>query len=212
MSNWCQATSLRFVLRHLQTEIATNPNLTPLKPTSARPTTAFNDHRTLRSSQDPKSLSPPSIPSRSRLFPIFGNLKDLPTGKLLYQAKVVFQVPGPFSHFVFSRPMKAKGPGEEEEILQTVTATAYARWRRYVSALGTLHLAMTLYPQLTNKAKKSWILHGAVEADLYQGYCIPKGSILFPCAMTRDETIYPDSEIFRPERFTIQMRRSIMMI
>ncbi|KAJ7578131.1 cytochrome P450 [Mycena floridula] len=45
--------------------------------------------------------------------------------------------------------------------------------------------------------------HVAGEDDLYEGYFIPKGCILWPnvWAMSRDEKMYPDPEVFNPERF-----------
>ncbi|KAB5592112.1 adenylate kinase [Ceratobasidium theobromae] len=40
--------------------------------------------------------------------------------------------------------------------------------------------------------------HAAMEDDVYNGYHIPKGSIV---AITRDENVYPDPERFNPDRF-----------
>jgi len=45
--------------------------------------------------------------------------------------------------------------------------------------------------------------HATKEEDSYQGYYIPKGSIIFPnvWAITHDKTKYEDPESFIPERF-----------
>jgi len=45
--------------------------------------------------------------------------------------------------------------------------------------------------------------HRSTEDDIYQGYFIPKGTTILAniWAMTRNETTYPEPEIFRPERF-----------
>ncbi|KAJ7726908.1 cytochrome P450 [Mycena metata] len=47
------------------------------------------------------------------------------------------------------------------------------------------------------------IPHRALEDDIYNGYLIPKGSIILPHMwhMSRDTTYYTDPEDFRPERF-----------
>ncbi|KAF7366394.1 O-methylsterigmatocystin oxidoreductase [Mycena sanguinolenta] len=47
------------------------------------------------------------------------------------------------------------------------------------------------------------IPHRALEDDIYNGYLIPKGSIILPhmWQMSRDTTYYTDPEDFRPERF-----------
>ncbi|KAF7366405.1 O-methylsterigmatocystin oxidoreductase [Mycena sanguinolenta] len=47
------------------------------------------------------------------------------------------------------------------------------------------------------------IPHRALEDDIYNGYLIPKGSIILPhmWQMTRDTSYYTDPEDFRPERF-----------
>jgi len=45
--------------------------------------------------------------------------------------------------------------------------------------------------------------HAVIQDDVYRGWLIPKGSIVIANAwgMLRDPSIYPDPEIFRPERF-----------
>jgi len=48
------------------------------------------------------------------------------------------------------------------------------------------------------------VYHVSTEDDAYNGYNIPKGSILIPnaYAVLRDETIFgPDTDSFKPERF-----------
>ncbi|KAF9004239.1 cytochrome P450 [Cyathus striatus] len=47
------------------------------------------------------------------------------------------------------------------------------------------------------------VAHLLTEDDVYNGYHIPKGSILLPNikAMLHDETLYPDPETFNPDRF-----------
>ncbi|KAF8178148.1 cytochrome P450 [Mycena galopus ATCC 62051] len=47
------------------------------------------------------------------------------------------------------------------------------------------------------------IPHRALEDDIYNGYLIPKGSIILPhmWQMSRDKTYYTDPEDFRPERY-----------
>ncbi|KAK0117473.1 hypothetical protein ONS96_013303 [Cadophora gregata f. sp. sojae] len=45
--------------------------------------------------------------------------------------------------------------------------------------------------------------HMLTEDDVYEGYHIAKGSVVFAleCAMSRDEALYPDPENYRPERW-----------
>jgi len=45
--------------------------------------------------------------------------------------------------------------------------------------------------------------HMLTEDDVYEGYHIEKGSVVFAleCAMSRDEALYPDPENYRPERW-----------
>ena len=45
--------------------------------------------------------------------------------------------------------------------------------------------------------------HGVSENLDFQGYCIPKNSILVPNldSFMHDETLFPDSKVFNPERF-----------
>ncbi|KAH9478398.1 Cytochrome P450 monooxygenase COX2 [Psilocybe cubensis] len=45
--------------------------------------------------------------------------------------------------------------------------------------------------------------HKVIEDDLYKGYLIPKGTTVFTnmWAMSRDEVVYPDPDIFKPERY-----------
>ena len=47
------------------------------------------------------------------------------------------------------------------------------------------------------------IPHANLKDDIYRGWKIPKGSIIFAnaWAMMRDERVYRDPHIFRPERF-----------
>jgi len=47
--------------------------------------------------------------------------------------------------------------------------------------------------------------HRLMEDDVYKDMHIPKGSLVFGnlWAMTRNETIYPDADSFRPERFMV---------
>ncbi|KAI0372684.1 cytochrome P450 [Pilatotrama ljubarskyi] len=49
------------------------------------------------------------------------------------------------------------------------------------------------------------VAHRSVADDEYDGYLIPAGSIMIPniWAMARDESVYPDPELFSPERFLI---------
>ncbi|QRV94505.1 cytochrome P450 family protein [Ceratobasidium sp. AG-Ba] len=45
--------------------------------------------------------------------------------------------------------------------------------------------------------------HAVMEDDEYRGYHIPSGSIILPnhWAISRDETVYPNPEVFDPDRF-----------
>ncbi|TRM58958.1 cytochrome P450 [Schizophyllum amplum] len=45
--------------------------------------------------------------------------------------------------------------------------------------------------------------YNGMEADIYKGYTIPAGSTVVPnvWSMVHDETVYPDSYTFKPERF-----------
>ncbi|KAF5385248.1 hypothetical protein D9615_001132 [Tricholomella constricta] len=47
------------------------------------------------------------------------------------------------------------------------------------------------------------VSHATTDDDIYKGYYIPKGSVVIPniWAMTHDESIYPQPDLFRPERF-----------
>ncbi|KAJ6508665.1 cytochrome P450 [Mycena sanguinolenta] len=47
------------------------------------------------------------------------------------------------------------------------------------------------------------IAHATNEDDVYEGYLIPKGTIILPnvWAMVHDEAMYPDPDTFKPERF-----------
>ncbi|KAK7061235.1 cytochrome P450 [Favolaschia claudopus] len=47
------------------------------------------------------------------------------------------------------------------------------------------------------------IAHALNVDDVYEGYLIPKGTIILPniWAMVHDETMYPDPDTFKPERF-----------
>ncbi|KAK7036572.1 cytochrome p450 [Paramarasmius palmivorus] len=47
------------------------------------------------------------------------------------------------------------------------------------------------------------VVHSATEDDTYNGYYLPKGSMVFAniWAMTRDERVYTDPKCFNPERF-----------
>ncbi|KAG8732587.1 hypothetical protein FRC11_012439, partial [Ceratobasidium sp. 423] len=45
--------------------------------------------------------------------------------------------------------------------------------------------------------------HTCFQEDNYQGFLIPKGTIIFGnvWAMTRDERVYKDPEVFNPDRY-----------
>ncbi|KAF7348413.1 hypothetical protein MSAN_01795500 [Mycena sanguinolenta] len=47
------------------------------------------------------------------------------------------------------------------------------------------------------------IPHAVSDDDIYEGYFIPKGTMVLPniCAMVRDESVYPNPDRFDPERF-----------
>ncbi|THH21540.1 hypothetical protein EW146_g50 [Bondarzewia mesenterica] len=47
------------------------------------------------------------------------------------------------------------------------------------------------------------IVHSSMEDDVYDGYFIPKGTMVLPnaWAMLHDPAVYPDPEAFEPERF-----------
>jgi len=47
------------------------------------------------------------------------------------------------------------------------------------------------------------IAHATSEDDIYEGYFIPKGTMVLPnvWAMVHDESVYPDPDKFNPERF-----------
>lgn len=47
------------------------------------------------------------------------------------------------------------------------------------------------------------IPHETTEDDIYDGYFIPKGTYIHPnqWAITRDESVYPDPEVFNPDRW-----------
>ncbi|THH11765.1 hypothetical protein EW146_g7925 [Bondarzewia mesenterica] len=110
-----------------------------------------------------------------------------------------------------------------------------------VSAVSTLILAMTMYPEVQKKAQAEldsvvgqdrlpqlsdrdhlpyinamlretirWgppvplgAPHCVTEDDVYDGYLIPKGSVVVANLwhILQDPTVYPDPEVYRPERF-----------
>jgi len=45
--------------------------------------------------------------------------------------------------------------------------------------------------------------HAAMKDDIYDGFFIPKGAVVIPnsWAMLHDPTLYPEPDIFKPERF-----------
>ncbi|KAH8091048.1 cytochrome P450 [Cristinia sonorae] len=71
-------------------------------------------------------------------------------------------------------------------------------------------IAQMPYVQATMMETMRWmavtpfgIPHVSTEEDIYEGYQIPKGSVVVPnvWAMLHDEEIYPEPEAFKPERF-----------
>jgi len=52
------------------------------------------------------------------------------------------------------------------------------------------------------------IPHATIKDDIYKGYFIPKGAAIFAniWAMTHNPAIYPDPDVFNPERFITQGR------
>ncbi|TFK74293.1 cytochrome P450 [Pluteus cervinus] len=133
--------------------------------------------------------------------------------------------------------------GEEEDTIVGDMAVGIfgAGFETTATALMSLFLALTLYPEVQRKAQQEivkvmgehrlpslkdrphlpyleaiyreilrWrpplpldLPHKMNEPDTYEGYFIPSGTLILAniWAMTRDESVYPEPEEFRPERF-----------
>ncbi|CAE6481535.1 unnamed protein product [Rhizoctonia solani] len=117
---------------------------------------------------------------------------------------------------------------EADDNVKQVSITLYgAGTETAVHTLLMLFLAMVLYPEVQRKAQAEidsvigsierliqetlrWapvtplaVPHTCFRDDTYKGYYIPKGTIVMGnvWAMTRDETVYKDPEVFDPDRF-----------
>jgi len=53
------------------------------------------------------------------------------------------------------------------------------------------------------------IPHAVIEDDIYAGYFIPKGASVFALSqyIHEDEELYPEPEMFKPERFLDEQGR-----
>ncbi|KAJ5306504.1 hypothetical protein N7508_005519 [Penicillium antarcticum] len=114
-------------------------------------------------------------------------------------------------------------PGSENELIAKWTAASLYTGGAdtNVCAVECFFLAMTLFPDIQRKAQEEidqllgsdqlpkhpvasmGIPHASSEDDTWEGYSIPKGSLLMPniWAMTHDPAIYHDPMTFKPERF-----------
>ncbi|KAI0747871.1 cytochrome P450 [Daedaleopsis nitida] len=138
----------------------------------------------------------------------------------------------------------AENPEYTESIIRSVLGSLYvAGADTTTSALGTFFLAMTLYPELQEKARKQidqvvgslrlpdhsdrpllpyidaimrevlrWrpvlpldVPHVLTEDDTYDGYYLPKGTLVIAnsWAILNDEKMYPEPERFSPDRYLL---------
>ncbi|KAJ6546378.1 cytochrome P450 [Mycena sp. CBHHK59/15] len=148
--------------------------------------------------------------------------------------------------FTASLVQREENPTAEQEMLYRWSSTSFyaAGADTSVSAIGSLFLAMSLYPEIQKKAQAEldqvigrdrlpsfedrpnlpyinaivteacvhrWnpvaplgLPHRCMQDDIYNGYDIPMGTILFAnCwGMTHDESIYPSPFQFMPERYS----------
>ncbi|KAH9901131.1 cytochrome P450 [Cubamyces lactineus] len=135
-----------------------------------------------------------------------------------------------------------KGPEYSDTVIKSTLGSLYVGGAdTTVSALGTFFLAMTLNPDIQEKARQQldqvvgthrlpdfcdqaalpyidaivketlrWrpvvpldVPHRLTEDDIYNGYYLPKGSLIVAnsWAILHDEKMYPDPERYNPDRF-----------
>ncbi|KAI0646809.1 cytochrome P450 [Trametes meyenii] len=134
-----------------------------------------------------------------------------------------------------------KDPEYTTKVIKMTLGALYVGTSSTVSALGTFFLAMTLHPEVQEKARKQldqvvgihrlpsfsdqsslpyieailketlrWrpvvpldVPHRLTEDDIYNGYHLPKGSLIVAnqWAILHDEKMYPDAERYDPDRF-----------
>ncbi|KAF7348388.1 Cytochrome p450 [Mycena sanguinolenta] len=115
--------------------------------------------------------------------------------------------------------------GEQEEVMKDVAGVAYvAAVDTTTTTLIVSIMALALNPEVAKKAQNEldavvglvfrevfrWrpilpfvVPHATSDDDIYEGYFIPKGTMVLPnvWAMVHDESMYPNPDRFDPERF-----------
>ncbi|CAE6503274.1 unnamed protein product [Rhizoctonia solani] len=88
---------------------------------------------------------------------------------------------------------QAKAQEELDHVLGPLTLPTLSDKERLPYVRNLIQEVMRIYPVIP-----SGVPHVCFEDDIYRGYKIPKGTAV---AMSRDNTHYPDPEVFNPDRF-----------
>ncbi|KAL0577368.1 hypothetical protein V5O48_004620 [Marasmius crinis-equi] len=158
---------------------------------------------------------------------LLDEMLNVPYGFVKDNMKAGTGKPSILARFLEEHAGKEEDP-EQERIFKCVSASAYiAGSDTTVSVLGTWFLAMSLYPEVQAKARKEVdaiigknttpniedrprlpYLEAVFRETLRWSPVAPVGVFkaasaddVVEGAMTRDETVYPDPETFKPERF-----------
>ncbi|KAH7335701.1 cytochrome P450 [Rhizoctonia solani] len=93
---------------------------------------------------------------------------------------------------------QAKAQEELDHVLGPLTLPTPSDKERLPYVNNLIQEVMRVYPVVP-----SGVPHVCFEDDTYRGYKIPKGTVVIPntWAMSRDDTHYPDPEVFNPNRY-----------